>query len=132
MTKFAIKRAAIVAGIAGALFSSRLALAGTYTAPVTAMGVAHCPGGTPAGWLVISWIKFAGFYWNIGWMDETSGSTLPDKSTNVSNIAQTSFTTGENVTGGCVGGAGMSNCASSSICGDGRTYWLLDNLQLGN
>jgi hypothetical protein len=126
--------------LAATLAASPLASAAVYTAPVTAMGVTHCSAGSPAGWKVIPWIKFAGFYWIVDdWIDfinnGPSGTSDFYQSTLTPmfiSVAQQSFQTGAQVTGGCLSGSGMSNCTNINWCGDGRTYWNIDSLSLGN
>jgi hypothetical protein len=136
-SKSILRKIILTGAVLGYLASARDASANVYTGTVTGMGVTHCTGGSPAGKAVIPWIKFAGFYWAINDLSlynytTTTGYYQSSASTNASAIAQASLTTGMSVTGGCVSGTGMSNCASINWCGDGRTYWQIDNLQLGN
>jgi hypothetical protein len=136
-TNSILRKIILTGAVLGCLASAREASANLYTAPITAMGVAHCTGGSPAGWKVIPWVKFSGYYWSINELSlyNYKGSTGYYESadtTHASAIAQVAMMTGQVITGGCVSGTGMSNCANLNWCGDGRTYYQLDSIQLGN
>ena len=136
-TNSILRKIILTGAVLGCLASAREASASMYYGPLTAMGVAHCTGGTPGGKVVIPWVKFGGYYWSINEVSlynytSNTGYYQSAASAHVSAVAQTAMTTGQNVTGGCVVGTGMSNCASTSLCGDGRIYYQLDSIQIGS
>src|SRR6266404_5913570 len=59
-TNSILRKIILTGAVLGCLASARDASANIYTAPVTAMGVAHCTGGSPGGWKVVPWVRFAG------------------------------------------------------------------------
>lgn len=136
MTYSKVQKIVSGAALIGLFGLSSSAFAGTYTGQVTAMGVTHCTTSTTSAQRVIPWIKFAGFFWTLEPIDfynwTSAGYYQSSVSTQISSMAEYSLATGNALTGGCLNGTAMSNCASVSGCGDGRTYWYLDVLTAGS
>jgi hypothetical protein len=102
-----------------------------YTAPVTEMGVKMCyPDSSTSTPYPMTYIKFAGYYWDISTYDIII--TKPTKqftyysspSAMFSTIANISMSTGKNVYGGC------ATCNVHTCPGDPTQYWVLEHMSI--